>query len=434
MTVARPSILRVSKNALARLLAQVGARLLSLLLVAMVARYESAAGLGRYVLVLTVFGFAAALTDLGLNVYLTREVARESERRYQSELLGRVLPLKLGLSGFGLAGLAAVALFAPLPEVEGRLFALGGLLLVPEAAMGALRAYMNGRQRMEVSGAIDVGVRLLTVVASLPLLNAGRGVAGVLMATVGAALIGVLLYSSVLWHWRTAPRWRWAPNAWRADLAQSYPFALTSIAAIAYARVDLLLLGMWRGEVAVGLYSAAYKLWEAVGLLPASLMEAMFPEMSRLTRTEDGRDRLSALFRNATWVLLAVGLLLAAIGVLAAGVLVPLVFGSAGEYTPAILPFRLLVCGLPAMFLYLLSGYTLYSLDRQRRVTAAMLVAAAVNVILNLYAIPRWSYVGAAAVALLSEWLLVAILHPQARRALAEWKPTNPSSPNTEEG
>jgi O-antigen/teichoic acid export membrane protein len=191
---------------------------------------------------------------------------------------------------------------------------------------------------------------------------------------------------------------------------------------------------MWRGEVVAGLYSAAYKLWEAVGLFPASLMEAMFPEMSRLTRTEDGRDRLRALFRNATWVLLAVGLLLAAIGVLAAGVLVPLVFGSAGEYTPAILPFRLLVCGLPAMFLYLLSGYTLYSLDRQRRVTAAMLVAGAVNVILNLYAIQRWSYVGAAAVALLSEWLLVAILYPQASRALAEWKPTNPSSPNTEEG
>ncbi len=95
-----------------------------------------------------------------------------------------------------------------------------------------------------------------------------------------------------------------------------------------YARVDLLLLGLWQGEVAVGLYGAAYKLWEAVGLLPASLMEAMFPEMSRLTSSEGGRGRLRALFRYATWVLFAVGLLLAAIGVLAAGVLVPLVFGA----------------------------------------------------------------------------------------------------------
>jgi O-antigen/teichoic acid export membrane protein len=432
--VARRSVLRVSKNALARLFAQVAARLLSLVLVAMVARYESAAGLGRYVLALTVVGFAGALTDLGLNVYLTREVARESERWRQSELLGRVLPLKLGLSALGLAGLTAVALLFPLPEESRRLLVLGGFLLIPEAAMSAARAFTNGRQRMEVSGAIDVSVRLLAVAASLPLLTAGFGVVGVLAATLAAALVGVLLYSSLLWHWRTAPRWQWAPNAWRADLGQSYPFALTSIAAMVYARVDLLLLGIWRGEVAAGLYGAAYKLWEAVGLLPASLMEAMFPEMSRLTSTEDGRERLRALFRDATWGLFAVGLLLAAIGVLAAGVLVPLVFGSDGDYTPAILPFRLLVCGLPAMFLYLLSGYTLYSLDRQRRVTAAMLIAGAVNVILNLYAIPRWSYVGAAAVALLSEWLLLAILYPQARRALAEWKLTNPSSPDTEDG
>lgn len=411
MTVARRSILRVSKNALARVVAQVGARLLSLVLVAMVARYESAAGLGRYVLVLTVVGFAGALTDLGLNVYLTREVARENENQRQSELLGRVLPLKLGLSALGLAGLAAIALLAPLGEVTARLLALGGLLLMPEAAMGAMRAFINGRQRMEVSGAIDVVVRLLTVTASLPLLNAGFGVVGVLTATLGAGLVGVLLYSLVLPHWRTASRWRWTPAAWRADLSESYPFALTSIAAIVYARVDFLLLGLWQGEVAAGFYGAAYKLWEAVGMLPASLMEAMFPEISRLTSSQDGRHRLRTLFRNATWVLLTAGLVLAAAGALAAGILVPLIFGAEGDYTPAVLPFRLLVCGLPAMFLYLLCGYTLYSLDRQRRVTAAMLAVGVVNVVLNLYAIPRWSYVGAAAVALFSEWLLLAILY-----------------------
>ncbi len=84
------------------------------------------------------------------------------------------------------------------------------------------------------------------------------------------------------------------------------------------------------------------------------------------------------------------------------------------------------------MFLYLLSGYTLYSLDRQRRVTAAMLTVALVNVGLNLYAIPRWSYVGAAAVALFSEWLLLAILYPQARRALADWIPSSSSEPDIE--
>jgi O-antigen/teichoic acid export membrane protein len=387
-------------------------------LVALVARYESAAGLGRYMLVLTIVGFAGAATDLGLNVYLTREVAREGRPGRQRELLGTVLPLKLVLSALGLAGLVAIAALAPLPEMAAQLLPLGGLLLVPEGLTGAMRALVNGRQRMEVSGALDLAVRLLALLASLPLLMSGWSVAGVLLASVAAGLVGVLLYGAVLGRWRAFPRWQWAPSAWRGCLAESYPFAVTSVAAMVYARVDLLLLGFWQGESAAGWYGAAYKLWEAAGLLPASLLEAMFPEMSRLAGRPDGRQRLRSLYRRASRGLFAGGLLLATAGVLAAGLLIPMVYGSQGDYTPAILPFRLLVCAMPAMFLYLLSGYTLYALNRQRRVTVAMLGVGLVNIALNLVVIPRWSYVGAAAVALLSEWLLVAVLYSQARRAL----------------
>jgi O-antigen/teichoic acid export membrane protein len=419
----RRSALRVSKNALARLFAQVVTRLLSLLLVAMVARYESPAGLGYYVLIMTAVGLAGAATDVGLNVFLTREVARDSQCERHGALLGRILPLKLGLSVFTLACLLAIATFAPLRRATAGLLALGSIILVPEAAIGTTRSFINGRQRMEVSGAIDVLARLVAVVASLLLLNAGLGVAGVLIANLGASLVGIAVYSLVLRRWRIAPHWRWAPTAWRGDLAQSYPFALTSIAAVIYARIDLLLLGLWQGEVAAGWYSAAYKLWEAVGLLPASLMEAIFPEMSRLSSNRESRHRLRTLLRNATWVLLATGLLLATVGILTAGYVVSLVFGTEGDYVPAVLPFRLLICGLPAMFLYLLCGYTLYSLDRQRRVTAAMLIAGAVNIALNSYAIPRWSHVGAAAVALSSEWLLAAILYAQALPALDALEP-----------
>jgi len=48
-----------------------------------------------------------------------------------------------------------------------------------------------------------------------------------------------------------------------------------------------------------------------------------------------------------------------------------------------------------------------------------MPVIAALNVSSNLIAIPRWSYLVAGAVALLSEWLLWGLLFPRARRALA---------------
>jgi O-antigen/teichoic acid export membrane protein len=419
MNLERRSIRRVSKNALARFLAQVLARLLSLVLVALVARYEPAEALGSYVLVLTLVGFAGVASDLGLNIFLIRETARQTDHQRQRELLGTVLPLKLGLSVVVLAGLLLLAAVAAFPEATVQLLPVGGLLLVPEAVTGTVRAFINGRQRMEVSGVIDVTVRLLAVAASFPALLAGFGVTAVLLCTLGATLAGVVLYSAVLWRWRATPHWRWAPPAWRACLAESYPFALTSLAAMVYSRLDLVLLGLWQDELAVGTYGAAYKLWETIGLLPASLLEAMFPEMSRLASTQEGRQRLRGLFRTASWAMLGGGLLLAAAGLLAAGTLIPLVYGGTGSYTPAVLPFRLLVCAVPAMFLYLLSGHVLYAVEKQRRVTGAMLVVGLVNVTLNLIVIPRWSYLGAALVALVSEWLLVALLYPQARSALA---------------
>jgi O-antigen/teichoic acid export membrane protein len=41
------------------------------------------------------------------------------------------------------------------------------------------------------------------------------------------------------------------------------------------------------------------------------------------------------------------------------------------------------------------------------------------NVALNLVVIPRWSYAGAAVVALASEWLLWGLLYPRSSRAVA---------------
>jgi O-antigen/teichoic acid export membrane protein len=423
MSLRQRPALRVGKNALALLLAQVWAKLLSLVLVAVVARYEATAGLGHYVLVLTIVGFAGVVSDLGLNIYLTREVAREDRARSREALLGLVLPLKLALSAVGLAGLAAIAAWAPLPAETRALLPLGALLLVPEAATGAIRSYVNGRQRMEVSSGIEVVVRSLAVAAALPALAGGLGVAGVLLSSVAASLAGVALYAAVLWRWGSPPAWQVTLAAWRACLAESYPFALTALAAMLYARIDLILIGVWRGEVAAGWYGAAYKLWETIGLLPASLLDALFPEMSRLASSPAGRGRLRRLYRAAGLAMVSGALLLAVVGVVSAGWLIPVVYGTADDYGPAVLPFRLLLFALPAMFLYLLSGHTLYALGRQRRVTVAMIAVGAANIALNLFAIPRWGIAGAAGVALISEWLLAGALYVQARRALAEAGP-----------
>lgn len=412
------AVLQVGKNAIALLTAQVWVRMLSLMLVALIARFEGADGLGRYVLVQTFVGITGAVADLGLNTFLTREAARSAGLEDQRELLSNVLLLKITLALIGYVVLVVITLFDPFPKATGGLLLLGGLSLLPNAAMNTIAAFINARQRMEITSGLNAIVRLLTMVGALPALAWGYGVPGVLIFTVGASLLGLLFHAAVLRRWQMLPSYRVRLATWKACLTEAYPFALTTIIASVYTRLDLVLISIWHGDVAVGWYSAAYKIWEVVSLIPNSLMNALFPVMSRLWSSQEGRHRLRALFNTGGWAMLSGGLLLAFGGTWAGSLFISIIYGDGARYAPAVMVFRILVWAIPAMFLYLLSGYTLYAARKQRQVAQVMWLVGVLNVTLNLIVIPRWSYLGAAGVTLFTEWLLGGILLARARHAL----------------
>lgn len=414
----RQTTIRVGRNAIARLIAQGGARLLSLVLVGVVTRHEGPAGLGRYVLITTVVGISVAITDLGLSLLLTREVAREASSSRRRSLLEDLLPLRIALAAAGGVVLFALAWTPLFPAAMRRLLRLAALCLLPKAALGILGGFANGRQRMDVTSAIDGFARLLTLAGAVPALAAGFGVPGVLVCTAAADAAAVLVHAAVLDSWQLLPRLRLAPARWREALSEAYPFAATGIIAIAYRRLDIVLLGAWQGDLAAGQYGAAFRLWEAVGLIPASLLDAMFPEMARLARDDAGPRRLRRTLRRTAPALLAGGLLLSASGTALSGTLLPLVYGGTQMQRGAVAAFRIQVWAIPAMFLYLLNGHALYALGRQRWVTGAMAIVGLVNIALNLLAIPRWSVLGVSGVALLSAWLLWISLATLAGRAL----------------
>jgi O-antigen/teichoic acid export membrane protein len=412
------AVFRLGKNAAARLSAQVAAKLLSLALVAFVTRYEGPAGLGRYVLVTTVVGLAIAITDLGLSTYLTREVAQRRSDQGQQLLLGNLLPLRMTLAAFGAAVLLGLTWGPLLPVDTQPLFSLGALSLLPKAAVGILGGFVTGRRRIDLTSAIDVVSRLFTLAGAVPALAAGFGIPGVLVCTAAADTVGVLIYAPILRAWRVLPRPRLAFAHWRNALSDAYPFALTGIIAMAYRRLDIVLLSAWQGDVAAGQYGAAYRLWEAVGLIPASLLDAAFPEIARMVREPGGRRRLRRMLRLAGPVLLAGGLLLSTAGTAFAGTLVRLVYGRGQVNGVTVTAFRLQIWAIPAMFVYLLAGHALYAMNHQRWVTGTMAVVGLANVGLNLLVIPHWSTLGVSAVALLSAWLLCILLSTLARRAL----------------
>ena len=422
LRVGRRAKLRVGRNAISRLLAQAGSRLVSLILVGVVTRYTGSAGLGRYVVVTTVLALAASLTDLGLATLLIRDTAAAPSEEAQRELLGRLLPMRLTLAAIGAALLAAPSVLSLPREIVHRPAAgaagLAAAALLPRSGFEFLSAFFNGRRRFDVSSSVSIAVRIIALAGGALALVSGYGVSGAVLAAAAADVLGIAACVGILRRWRALPRVSSSPLRWRATLATAYPFALTGIIGAAYRRLDILLLSGWQGETAAGQYGAAHKLAETAGLIPASFLDVIFPEMAGIAGRPGGRIKLRRTARRAAIPLFLAGAALSAVGTILAAPLVHLVYGVGGAPAGTVATFRVQLWAVPAMFLYLLNGHLLYALGRQRRVTAAMAVVALVNVALNLLVIPRWSALGVSTVSLVSAVLLWVLLAAQARRAL----------------
>ncbi len=405
---------RVSKNALALLIAQVGTRILALLLSAQMTRTVGVEGLGRYLLVMTVEGIALAVTDLGLNVYTLREFSRAPKRT--ESLLGSALALKTAAVLLGVILLNVVVPWAF--PAHRSLLALGSLALVPDALSGALAAVLKARQRMELSSGFDLGGRAVASLAGVALLRLGFDERAVLVAYAAGRLGVLAAYAGVLWRWRVRPHLSAALVGGWEMIRDAVPFAVAGLVAILYRRLDLLMLSTWQGDLQAGVYGAAYRLWEALGLVPSSLLDALFPELARRGGDRMLRAGLQRLIRRGrVWLLaLLVGLLVP--GLILAPSILTFFYGDVAGIGAAPGLLRILLLALPFTYLMLLNGHVLYALGGQRRVSTWMVLATLVNGVLNLLLIPRWGMQAAAWVALASEGVLFVALRLAAHRAL----------------
>jgi O-antigen/teichoic acid export membrane protein len=177
-------------------------------------------------------------------------------------------------------------------------------------------------------------------------------------------------------------------------------------------RVDMLILSLLVGTVAVGLYGAAYRLLESTLVLSYAVAVAMLPTLSRLSRSSV--PSLAEAYEGAAKV---IALTLVPVGctfALFAGALVDALYGA--EYATAASALRLLGGAAALYGVSHLGLYVLIAQNRQRTVPWITAGVAVFNVSLNLLLIPRFSIDAAALVTSLSELTLAVLMTAAALR------------------
>jgi O-antigen/teichoic acid export membrane protein len=435
---ARSDAQRVAKNSVAPIVLQLFNKAIDTAFAMLALRILAPERHGQYYFVINIVMYTDVFINFGLNIWLQREIAKA--HREGARYLGNAVLLRVGLS---LVAAPALALFVVLWPFFSRLFVLLGwassvqtlgtnqvwalalfaIGLLPTNIAAALTALFQANERMEHPAAITVISTIVKAGLGTGALLAGWGIVGLGGVSIVTNLVtlAILLVLTVRLFW--VPRLSLDRVLQGEMLRESWPLMVNNLLSMAFFKADVILLKAIQGDVVLGLYSSvAYKVIDAIQIVPSSFTVALFPLMSRYA--EASRDTMHRAYRLAVRLLVIAALPLCLLLTTLAYPLAGLIGGS-GYMPDSAVALQLMIWSVPLGFVNSVTHYVLIALGRQRSLTMAFFVGLMFNVLANAICIPIWSYRASAVIHILSELVLLVAFYILMRRDLppVSWGP-----------
>jgi O-antigen/teichoic acid export membrane protein len=387
---AAPEDLRLARRVAGTFAANVAAAAVSLLNVLITSRVLGPTGRGELVFVLTVAALTSTLATCGIDEANGNLAAIEPERR--PSLASNTVVLALLLGGAAAVAVGALVFFVPAtaPDAEHTLL-WAALAVVPLQIFQAASSFLiRADYRFAISNVAVLVAPVLTLVVNGAL--AAAGVLSVTTAFTVWACAQILVVALLGWYILCRLSGFGRPDAQLA-------FRMLGFGVKAHAgrvmktgnyRLDQWLLGSMAGSRELGLYSVAVAWSEALFYLPEALGIVMRPDLVRATPAQ-ASARGAAAVRVAIVLTAPFALLL----VVAAPILCVTVFGE--SFGGSVDDLRVLAFGAFGMVALKLLANALTAQRKPMLANAALAVAFAVTIVLDVVLISRYGGVGAAA-------------------------------------
>jgi O-antigen/teichoic acid export membrane protein len=384
-----PLLPRLARNASAQFAARLAASLAQAVALVLVARAFGPETYGLFAIVTTLTVMVTVVAEWGLPLIATRLVVAGGAAR--RELLAALVGLRLAL-GVLAAAVVVVLSFASSDSRQVHLGALvAGLSYLPLAWLGSvqIQAQLDLRLERVAWAALAGGVSGLAWTLSALVLDAtvAELAGGILASATAAAAVGLLLTPSGI-----PLRPRVDRALWRRLLRDSTPLAVAYGFVSVYFYVDIALLARLSSSEQVGLYDAAYRFMFLGILIPGAIVSSVYALAAELALRD--RARFAHLARELL-SLCALGIPLPLIALCAdPDALLRLLYGDA--YSGGASALRVLGIGVALLIASGVVGPLLITLRQERATLRISIVAAVLNIALNLALIPSLDALGSA--------------------------------------
>jgi O-antigen/teichoic acid export membrane protein len=379
----------------------VGGMLLALASTPLLIRHLGDADFGRYAAVIAVVTIVGGLMDAGISTIALRELAVITDRSERDRLMSDLLGLRLVLSLVGVViaiGFSALAGYGE-TLVLGTLLAGIGVMLASTQALVA--AVLQSRLRFGWASLIELARQLVGTVLVIVLVLAGAGVLSFLAIAIPAGVVALVL-TVVLVRGITILRPAFHPRRWMPLLRDTLVFAVAIAINTLYFRVTLVIMSIVATAAETGYFAVSYRIVEVLIVVPALLLGAAFPIISRAHSADSDRFAYAAGRMFELAVLL--GALLSLCLLLIAPFAIEVLVGRSDH--PSVGVLQIQSAALLASFVAAGTGYPLLSMRRHRETLLANGLSLVLAVGLALALVGAHGARGAAVAAITADFAL----------------------------
>ncbi len=375
----------------------IGQKVIAFVYFLFLARVMQPESTGIYFLAVSFIMIFSVVADFGITHVVVREIAKTPERA--KELLRGALGAKLLFMVLAVfvANIASVGLGYDTLVIQ--LILLASVSLFCDAVHLLFYGALRGMQKLQYEAlgmfaghlaSVTVGALVLCFYPSLHLLIIALMFASVVNVMVSVSKVVNILGIGVL-----------VPTFEKRNLGlllkAALPFALAAVFVKVYSYVDSILISKYLGTAELGYYAVAYKFTYAFQFLPMAFIAALYPGIS--ASIDKDEFRVNQMMEKGMWYM-AILVIPISLGIWAIAPEAVLLAGD--NYAPAAPVLQILIFALIPLFLDFPIGSLLNAANRQSTKTAIMGITMVINVVLNLFLIPRIGIIGAAIAALIS--------------------------------
>lgn len=393
---------KVLKNFSFLLGADLLTKALSFIGIIYLARILTVEGFGKIEFAQAIIVYFILLVNQGLDLWGTREIAKEQEKR--QEIINNILSIRFFLSLLAYGALILFVFIINKPGDFKKLILLYGLTIFTFSF--TLNWFFQGIERMEIIALGRLISQLLYVGGIFFIIKNSSYIFQVPLIKFIAAFfsLGVLAY--LFFKIDGIPKLSLNLSLWKEIFKQSLPMGFSLIAIQIYYNLDTIMLGFIKGEKEVGWYNAAYKIVLLSIGFAGLFGNALYPTLTRYYK--ESREKIQTLVRQSSRITLFFGIPIAMGIFFLSKDIMQTIYGS--SYLKGVGALQILVWSIFTIYTNVPFAFLLLAAERQKEYMYAVVLGASVNLLLNFILIPRYSLLGASIATVICEIVVLSLI------------------------